>query len=397
MSREGVSSIFAVAWKTVIRKLFRNSVLVLAVGLLVALLVFAFLFNDMVQENLEAASKKLGADIVLVPAEAMGMAEEFILESSEKTFYMDRSILDSVRKMPEIDKVTFQVYLRTLESGCCSIVAGQVVAIDPATDFVVKPWLPPSVPALGEGEAYVGSYVWEYLGLISTATLFGHPIKVVGHLEKTGTGLDHGIFMRYADLSQVTETAAGSYSKDKISIVFIKVREGVDVEDLTRKIQSENPTVGIMTSGTIGADIRATLKDILRVFSVTILVSSLLAILLAWSTFSAITNERKREIGILRAIGARRSHIIRMFMAEAAIISCMGGALGIVGGQFLIHYTAGDFDLLNRLGVSMGITTASVLFSLLAMAAGIVVCLLGALVPIVRLARMEPLLAIKEE
>lgn len=84
-------------------------------------------------------------------------------------------------------------------------------------------------------------------------------------------------------------------------------------------------------------------------------------------------------------------------MAEAAIISCMGGALGIVGGQFLIHYTAGDFDLLNRLGVSMGITTASVLFSLLAMAAGIVVCLLGALVPIVRLARMEPLLAIKEE
>ncbi|HSR37143.1 MAG TPA: ABC transporter permease, partial [Desulfurivibrionaceae bacterium] len=80
MSNAPLFSIAAIAWKGVTRKMFRNAVLVLAVALLVALLVFALLFNRAVTEDIEAAAQKLGADIVLVPSEAKGNAEEFILE-----------------------------------------------------------------------------------------------------------------------------------------------------------------------------------------------------------------------------------------------------------------------------------------------------------------------------
>ncbi len=397
MSRKGLDSILLIAWKTVSRKIFRNIVLALAVSLLVSLLVFALLFNRAVQDDIEAASKKLGADLVLVPVEAIDEAEEFILESKKKDFYMDRGVYESVAAIPEVKAATFQIYLETLESGCCSIVESQVIAFDPETDFVVSPWFTNDPPPLNDGEVYVGSYVYEYLGLIDTPTLFNHKVKVVGHLQETGTGLDHGTFMRVEDLNRISASVAGSYKPGMISIIFVKVKPGLDLDAVADKIQGLHPNIGIMTRGSIGADVRATLKDITQVFSITILISSALAVLLAWSTFTALANERRREVGILRAIGAHRAHIMKMFLSEAAIISLIGGLLGVGIGNYLIRHLAGNFDLLSKLGAYASFSTLNILFSLLAMLAGISVCLVGAAIPVIRLANLEPLVAIKED
>ncbi|GAB4337802.1 MAG: FtsX-like permease family protein [Desulfobulbaceae bacterium] len=377
--------------------MFRNIILAVAVALLVSLLVFALLFNRAVQDDIEAASRKLGADVVLVPVEAVQKAEEFILESKKKDFYMDKAIYEKIREFPEVKEATYQIYLETLESGCCSIVEGQVVAFDPKTDFVISPWFRNPPPPLREGEVYIGSYVYEYLGLIKTMALFNKEVTVVGDLEETGTGLDHGIFMRVDDLDKISETVTGKYRPGLISIIFVKLREGVDLDLFTDKIQENFPNLGMMTRGSIGADVRTTLRDITRVFSITILISSALAVLLAWSTFTALANERRREVGILRAIGAHKSHIMKMFLAEAAIISLIGGLAGIGIGNYLIHHLAGDFDLLSKLGAYASFSLLNVIYSLIAMLAGIAVCLIGAAIPVVRLARMEPLLAIKED
>ncbi|MCB2183306.1 MAG: ABC transporter permease [Desulfobulbaceae bacterium] len=396
MNADRTIAIATIAWKNVARKIFRNIVLVLAVSLLVALLVFAMLFAKAVREDIAAATKRLGADIVIVPPEAKSMAEEFILESLEKTFYMDEFVYESVIDMPEIAAGTYHIYLNTLDSGCCSIDEGQVIAIDPDTDFVVSPWLVGDA-RLQEGEVLVGSYVHEYLGLIDTATLFGSGVKVVDHLEETGTGLDHGIFMRIQDLKKITAEAIGQYKPNNISIIFLKVKEGLNVDQVVAKIRNINPRIGIMTRGSIGADVRNTLRDIIRVFSITIAISSVLAILLAWSTFTALANERQREVGILRAIGARKHHIVQMFLSEALIISLLGGITGCLLGHYLISYLAGDFNLLTRLGAQSALSGENLLLSILALLSGMGVCLIGALAPIIRLARMEPLLAIKED
>ncbi|MEW6499990.1 MAG: ABC transporter permease [Thermodesulfobacteriota bacterium] len=397
MSNAPLTSIAAIAWKGVSRKLFRNIVLVLAVALLVALLVFALLFNRAVTEDIEAAARKLGADIVLVPSEAKGNAEEFILESKIKSFYMDRFVFDSISDLPEIKQATYHVYLNTLSSGCCSIDEGQVIAFDQEHDFVIAPWLEVGPPRLASGEVYVGSYVYDYLGLINTASLFGKGVKVVGHLQPTNTGLDHGVFMRLDDLDKISESAMGTYKHGDISIIFIRLKEGVDAEKAVATIRKINPAIGIMTRGDIGAGVRNTLKDITRVFSITILISATLAVLLAWSTFTAMTNERRREVGILRAIGARQSHIMRIFLLEATIISTIGGLLGIGVGHALIRYLAGDFNLLTKLGAVSALNLTTLLLSLAALLAGIAVCLIGAAMPTIRLARLEPLQAIKEE
>jgi len=397
MPKKKLDSILRIAWKTVSRKIFRNIVLAMAVALLVSLLVFALLFNRAVHDDVEAASRKLGADIVMVPAEAMAVAEEFILESKKKGFYMDKAIYDKVRTMPEVKAATYQIYLETLESGCCSIVAGQVVAFDPETDFVIAPWFNEPPPPLHDGEVYIGSYVYEYLGLIDTPTLFNHKVKVVADLNKTGTGLDHGLFMRVKDLNKISSEVTGKYKHGEISIIFLKLKEGVDQDAFLNKLAVLFPNIGTMTKGSIGADVRATLEDITKVFSITILISSALAILLAWSTFTALANERRREVGILRAIGAHKSHILKMFLSEAAIISLIGGLIGVGIGNYLIQHLAGDFDLLSKLGAYASLTALNVLYSVVAMLIGIGVCLIGAAIPVIRLARLEPLEAIKQD
>lgn len=397
MAKHSVFSITALAWKTVVRKIFRNAVLVVAVSLLVSLLVFALLFSKAVTEDLEAANKRLGADIVLVPPEAKNVAEEFILESKIKSFYMDEFVFESVADLPEVKQATYHIYLNTLGAGCCSIDEGQVIAYDQDTDFVIAPWLEEGPPRLKPTEIYVGSYIYEFLGLINTATLFGHGVKVVGHLKETGTGIDRGVFMRIDDLAKVAPDTKGDYKPGKISIIFLKLKEGANVDQVVAKIRDINPRLGIMTRGTIGGGVRATLSDITRVFSITIIISSVLAILLAWSTFTALANERRREVGILRAIGANRLHIIKIFLIEAMFISLMGSALGILLGHYLIHYLARDFALLAKLASVATVNSGSVIISLLAMGAGISICLIGAAIPVSRLANMEPLEAIKQE
>lgn len=396
MSSPGRLPLPLVAWKGFSRKLFRNIVLVIAVSLLVALLVFALLFKHAVQEDLDQATKRLGADIVIVPSKAKSMAEEFILESKEKIFYMDKDIYEQIKDMEEISASTYHVYLNTLDSGCCSIIEGQIIAFDQDKDFVIKPWMQ-NAPPLKKGEVYVGNYVWEYLGLIDTMALFGNEIKMVDHLEVTGTGLDHGLFMRLEDLDDITDEALGIYKRGQISIIFLKIKQGYDIERVVGKIRDINPRIGIMTRGNIGADVRTTLRDIVRVFTITILISSLLAILLAWSTFSALANERRREVGILRALGAQKSHIVSLFISEAFFISFIGAGLGIFIGHYLIYILAGDFHLLNTLGAESLLSSRNLIVSSVGFLAGVVICLTGAALPVFRLARLEPLLAIKEE
>ncbi len=61
-------------------------------------------------------------------------------------------------------------------------------------------------------------------------------------------------------------------------------------------------------------------------------------------SFSASVRERRREIGILRAVGATRSDVQLLFLAEAAATGVLGGACGLVAARL----AAFALDLLAR-------------------------------------------------
>ena len=105
--------------------------------------------------------------------------------------------------------------------------------------------------------------------------------------------------------------------------------------------------------------------------------------------------ERKKEIGILRAIGASKGNISQVFNAETFIIGFCAGLIGIgltllilIPGNMLIHALAGN----NQVSAVLPVAPAIVLIFL-----SVVLTLLGGLIPSRKAAKSDPVTALRTE
>ncbi len=398
MSRE--FSLFTFAVKNLKRKPVRSGILVFAIGLLVSVLVFALSFVRRVDSSIRTTSDRLGADLLIVPSGSRGAAEDVLLESKVKTFYMDRGIIERLSSIEGIEQVTSQTYLATIVGACCDVPESVVVAFNQKTDFLVSPWLSKELNReLRKGEAIVGndSAYNIRVGLTDVdSVLFGNLFKMVGVLEKTGTGLDTAIFIDEANIEDILRNATIDLKPNQISVIFAKVKKGLDPYKVAGTIEDSIIEVDTVARKDIGRNLIAALRDINRIFSITVITVSLLSIFLVWAIFSAIANERSREIGIMRAVGAKRDHVVRLFFTEVLIVSSIGSILGIAAGTTLSYLLSNSFTILQNLSYDIH-AVDRIAISVISLLAGTVICIAGALSPIQRIKKLEPLLAIKEE
>lgn len=395
-----MQSLFAVAQKNIKRKPVRTAILVFAIALLTAALVFAISFVHRVNSSIARSSERLGADILVVPTNARGAAEEILLENKIKTFYMDKGMLDRVRSIEGVDLVTEQIYLVTLGTLCCSVPEAMVIAFNQDTDFIVKPWLADRLKRrLVIGEA-VGGFESAFnikLGLVNVdSMLFGNVFKLVGSLDKTATGLDNAVFISMDNMPNIIRSGKTPVKPGQISVIFVKVKKGEDPARVAARIEDSIIEVDAMARKDIGKNILSTLRDMSRIFTLTIALASVMAFFLVWAIFTAIANERSKEVGIMRALGAKESHIQRVFLFEVFVIGCIGSLLGIAAGTVLSVVLVKGFTIVNQLSTDISLAERAVIAAV-SFAGGTIICMLGALGPIQRLKRMEPLLVIKTE
>jgi putative ABC transport system permease protein len=102
-----------------------------------------------------------------------------------------------------------------------------------------------------------------------------------------------------------------------------------------------------------------------------------------------VVQERVSEIGLVKALGARRSQILAWYLFEAAVTALVGGVAGLFVGM-------GGSWLLARIvpGLST-VTPASVVLAALGMALGVGLC--AGVAPAMRAARMDPVEALRAE
>jgi putative ABC transport system permease protein len=111
--------------------------------------------------------------------------------------------------------------------------------------------------------------------------------------------------------------------------------------------------------------------------------------------FYMIVNERRREIGLLRAMGANRWHISAIILNEAVLLSSVGGAAGIVLGygilfsfkDLILRYLRLPYLFPSFAGLTT-LTAGALLFSVLT-------GLFAALLPSLSVLRTEPYEAIR--
>jgi len=380
------------------RRPTRAAILVLAIGLLVAVLVFGLSFVRRVDSSIRATSERLGADLLVVPTGSRGAAEDVLLEHRVKTFYMDRSIVERVRRTPGVARVTSQTYLATIGGACCDVPDTIVVAFDQESDFVVRPWLEKKIGRkLGKGEAVVGSESAFNIRLGLTevdGVLFGNLFHIVGVLEKTGTGLDTAIFIDEGNIEDIIRNGKVSLRPGSVSVVFAKVEEGRDPARVAAAIEDTIIETDTVARRDIGKNVAHALGDISRMFLATFAVASLLAAFLAWAVFSGVANERAREIGLMRAMGAKESHVTRLFLLEVLLIGAAGSAVGMLAGTALSFLLASGFTILKNVSTDLGVVERLGIGAA-GLLAGTGVCLFGALAPLRRTRSTEPLVVLK--
>jgi putative ABC transport system permease protein len=96
--------------------------------------------------------------------------------------------------------------------------------------------------------------------------------------------------------------------------------------------------------------------------------------------------ERTGEIGLLKALGAESGQILRAFLAEASLLSTIGGGLGVAGGYALTAVARWTWPALPAYAPSWAVVSALVVAVAVGLAFGAV--------PARRASRLDPVMAL---
>jgi putative ABC transport system permease protein len=186
-----------------------------------------------------------------------------------------------------------------------------------------------------------------------------------------------------------------SQQKDEIDGIYLQMRQGADIPSAAALLRGllnvSHRAAGDFTIVS-PAELLAEQRRTQRVFEMVMVAIASISLLVGgigiMNIMLASVMERTREIGVRRAIGAKRRDVIRQFLIETTIISLAGGILGVMVGVALsrsIAYLAGWSTI---------VTTSSIV---LAFAVSVTIGLVFGLYPAVRAAGLDPVKALHYE
>ncbi len=187
--------------------------------------------------------------------------------------------------------------------------------------------------------------------------------------------------------------------RSKISAILVKLKFGAAPEQARFAI-ARLPGVKVVTGATIVTSTRQATTALLGGmlgFTGMMLVAMLIMVSLL---FSGIISERRREVGLLRAIGSRHIDVMRMLLAEAFFTTALGGITGIVfGAGLLLVFQRSLVYYLETLHIDFAWPEPVIILTvaLCCSTASALVGLLGAFVPAWRASLEEPYLLIQGE
>ncbi|WP_076464193.1 ABC transporter permease [Actinomyces mediterranea] len=334
----------------------------IALALVAALMTVATFGGTMtimgLRHGLHTVKARLGADIMVTPIEAADEfnAQTFLIEAEPSYFYMESSILDRVAGIEGVETASPQIFLASARASCCSG-RFQIIAFDPATDFVIQPWIADSVGPVDLGS--MGVIVGSNVTVFNTERfqLFGEELRVVGQFDSTGSTLDNAVYMDFdtaktllrssfkKNLNQYREFDTGGV----ISSVMVKTSPGADVDEVAARIENSVAGVNAATSKTMVSSIASTIDSASRTIGLFIALVWVVGAAMILLIFTLMMNERRWEFASLRAIGAADRQILRIVGNEALLVNGVGAGAGILASGALL------FGFATAIGQGLGV------------------------------------------
>lgn len=184
-----------------------------------------------------------------------------------------------------------------------------------------------------------------------TIKISGNNFTIIGVLEETMNGVEGtnddmvmipvNVAQRTLKIKNVTMFMASASSSDTVDLAMNQI------ENFLYNIYRDTDKFMCFTQesvlGMLG-DISNIMMIILGSIATISLVVGGIGIM---NIMLVSVSERTREIGIRKAIGAKKGDILTQFLIEALMLTGIGGVIGIGFGMFIIKYVIGSFDLIK--------------------------------------------------
>jgi putative ABC transport system permease protein len=430
---------FRVAAQNMARRPLRAALLGLSVTLAVGVGFAGFVGGWALRDGVVTSFSRMGADIVVVPAGALVNLTSTLLTVQPTETELDLGLAAQIRNIPGVGNVAPQRVVRAQAEGR----AINLIAFDPQTDFTVQPWRPPQSGAKLDGDAVlIGERVGE-TSVDRVLSICGQSLPVTARLGHTGVGpFDESYFITFATLEKLIQAwraichaagiAVGSdpfaantppvaaaeevtahrhklltgpasclpeLKSDKVSALLVQLAPGASAQQVMFAI-GQIPNVKQVAGNSVFTTTRQALGTL---FNGAVVVAALLLLgllILISMLFSAIVQERYRELGLLRAMGARPNHIMNMILAEAAAITLMGGVFGLGFGVALVFgfaRTLGFYFASLKVPFAWPPTQVTAAVAATALVVSAALGAIGAFLPSWRARRVEPYVMIVGE
>lgn len=325
------------------RRKARSLLLVAAVALGSGVVFTGAVLMRSIDRSMEVGFTRLGADMMVVPEGALTniTASLLVVEPTELTLDADTLAKANITSL---GRIAAQKIVRVEHSGIGSHhETADLIGFEPDRDFTVQPWLAEKLNRpMQAGDVILGAARDGVLG--AQLLIFGKPHVVYGRLGRTGVGThERGVFMSFATLEALADAVGGHgtqrevLSPGKVTGFLAELAPGATPLQARFAILSSVKGVKVVAGDTTLSGIRQGLAALLDGIVALMALMFASTALMVSVLFSAIVTERRTELGLLKAIGARRGQVLGMMVTEAVVATGVGGLLGVVLGVLVMR------------------------------------------------------------
>lgn len=258
-------------------------------------------------------------------------ADVIVAQAGVRTLHMSSSSLPvddlyRMRSEPGVASVTPILYVTNMVVAGDQRSLAYIIGL-PTGAEAGGPWeMETGQPSPGPGEAVIEAAIAHQagVGVGGTVTILGRTFTVSGLATGTASLTNSVAFISFDDFAQIRATT------DTVSYLLVKAVPGVVPGDLAARIQRDVAGVTAQTRDQFAAQERQVVDDMSTdLISIMDVIGLAIGLAVMALTVYTATRSRRTEYGVLKALGARVTHLYRVVLAQAFLSVVLGFALGL--------------------------------------------------------------------